>query len=433
MKSSMWVALLAFAASWGQPAGFELARSKVDDPVQLAAAGDHLPDEQTEEKKDTTTTFDPYHHSNYKEETHIAGGVTAECFFAFIYVMILGSVPLILLGLVGGKELTRAHVIECVSLVVWLVMAIHLFCNVLTFNSGSGHWVGARSLTIAEAVYLLSQILTTVGYGDMTPATPFSQVWVAVNVILALCLYGSLISEAAALFMDKAYVKMKQKLDSYYGVPAPEEEEGAPSAASEASRLEQEAQKPLKDWGDVAPPNVDYQNLFVWMGAFSVSVFFGVMFWHYYPGENKTWLQAVYFSVITLSTVGFGAITAVTPGGFVFGAFWMLFGVATLAGAVGSFVEIMFMFKAYQRLNPDLSKLQFFRYVQNCGKQIPAFGDLGFEKYEFVKFGVLLNELATEDEVKVLEKHFEALAGEDGKISKEKIIEFQAPAGYKDE
>lgn len=45
-------------------------------------------------------------------------------------------------------------------------------------------------------MYLLSQILTTVGYGDITPAFPRGQVWVGFNVILALCLYGSIICEA---------------------------------------------------------------------------------------------------------------------------------------------------------------------------------------------------------------------------------------------
>merc|ERR1719343_678881 len=109
---------------------------------------------------------------------------------------------------------------------------------------------------------------------------------------------------------------------------------------------------------------VDYSTLLKSAAAFSVMVFIGALFWHYYPGEEKTWLQAVYMCVITLSTVGFGAFTATTPGGMVFGAFWMLFGVAALAGVIGSYVEIMVHVKARERNDPDKAKLAFFRHVK---------------------------------------------------------------------
>merc|ERR1712190_391482 len=41
--------------------------------------------------------------------------------------------------------------------------------NIVEFNSA--HWTGSRPLTTVEAVYLLSQILTTVGYGDIFVST----------------------------------------------------------------------------------------------------------------------------------------------------------------------------------------------------------------------------------------------------------------------
>merc|ERR1719171_2788526 len=65
-------------------------------------------------------------------------------------------------------------------------------------------------------------------------------------------------------------------------------------------------------------------------------VLLGTSFFTLYPGENKTAGQGIYMSLITLSTVGFGAFTPTTHGGMVFGAFWMLFGVASLASLVSS-------------------------------------------------------------------------------------------------
>merc|ERR1719171_3379295 len=74
----------------------------------------------------------------------------------------------------------------------------------------------------------------------------------------------------------------------------------------------------------------------------SLSLFFGiafiwVLFFHYYPGENKTWLEAVYMSLITLTTVGFGAVTPVTEGGMLFGAFLMFIGTSALVNVVTAF------------------------------------------------------------------------------------------------
>merc|ERR1719271_1666698 len=77
----------------------------------------------------------------------------------------------------------------------------------------------------------------------------------------------------------------------------------------------------------------------------------GVLFFHYMPGEDKTWLQATYMSIITLSTVGFGAFTATTETGKVFGAFWMIFGVAALVSFVSAFTEIMMKIKEREKFS----------------------------------------------------------------------------------
>merc|ERR1719359_1645872 len=80
----------------------------------------------------------------------------------------------------------------------------------------------------------------------------------------------------------------------------------------------------------------------------------GILFFHYYPGEGKTWLQAVYMSIITLSTVGFGAFMATTEVGKVFGAFWMLFGVAALVSFVSAFTEMTLKAKEVERFDPAM-------------------------------------------------------------------------------
>merc|ERR1719189_1032751 len=128
---------------------------------------------------------------------------------------------------------------------------------------------------------------------------------------------------------------------------------------------------------------------------FACTATVGVLFWHLYPGEGKTWMQAVYMSVITLSTVGFGAFNATTEAGKVFGAFWMLIGVASLGALVGSFVEFMLKQKAVEKHNENshLDVQEFQRVLDACiGKKSKI------EQVDFLKMGLMLAAGANENE-----------------------------------
>merc|ERR1719210_2224216 len=130
-------------------------------------------------------------------------------------------------------------------------------------------------------------------------------------------------------------------------------------------------------------------------------------------------------SIVTLSTVGFGWFNATSEGGKVFGAFWMLFGVASLAAVIGSFVELMIKIKAKERRDINAEKLHFYRYIKKCARPLPSLGDNGMDSYDFLKFGVLLTDLATEEEVQNIEDRFAELADADGTVSCAKLMELE--------
>merc|ERR1719291_1165722 len=87
--------------------------------------------------------------------------------------------------------------------------------------------------------------------------------------------------------------------------------------------------------------------------VFCCFVAFGTLFFTYYPGEDKTVAQAVYMSLITLSTVGFGAFTPSTHAGMVVGACWMLFGCASLMAVVTSRAAFSLAMKDQEILNME--------------------------------------------------------------------------------
>jgi voltage-gated potassium channel Kch len=55
----------------------------------------------------------------------------------------------------------------------------------------------------------------------------------------------------------------------------------------------------------------------------------GATFFHY--TEKLSWLDAFYFSTITLTTVGYGDITPSTPAGKLFVMFYIVIGIGILA------------------------------------------------------------------------------------------------------
>jgi len=138
-----------------------------------------------------------------------------------------------------------------------------------------------------------------------------------------------------------------------------------------------------EEWKLIEKPKVDWSTFFATAGAFLVFMLAGVIFYHFYPGEEKTWLQAIYMSVITLSTVGFGAFNATTEGGKVFGAFWMLFGVAALGAFVAAFVKLCAEVKELEKWDPAQIRDQL---SENLNKVTNADR---VSRYDFIKFALI--------------------------------------------
>lgn len=77
---------------------------------------------------------------------------------------------------------------------------------------------------------------------------------------------------------------------------------------------------------------------FRWVLLIAVSILgVGTVFYHYV--EHLGWLDAAYFSTITLTTVGYGDITPKTELGKFFTIFYVLFGVGVIAAILNIMVK----------------------------------------------------------------------------------------------
>lgn len=75
------------------------------------------------------------------------------------------------------------------------------------------------------------------------------------------------------------------------------------------------------------------------LGSLSLAtVGVGAVFYRFQ--EGLSWLDAVYFTVITLTTVGYGDFSPQTPGGKIFTIFYILVGLGIIAGLIGVVAEL---------------------------------------------------------------------------------------------
>lgn len=336
---------------------------------------------------------------------------------ACLWVCMVAGIPLLIRFLDRRQSTTSQKIITAFFLCA-VLGGLLLFTNVVKFNSG--HFNQVRTLNIIECIYLMSQVITTVGYGDITPAFPRGQVFVGLYVLSALFIIAMLVSELVSHVANatKAY---KEKIVAARAKRAQQEagivNESQATTAREHDALAARKVSALQNFiGTVETPKPD-----ALIGAAAVFSFFAItwiFFFHFYPGEGKTWLQAVYMSVITLSTVGFGAFTPNTPGGQVFAAFWMIFGSAALVSVVTGFAELMMKIQDYERYDPEEGKDAFRTFKEK-------FASDEVDELELLKFGLVQRGLVTEADLDLIKSSFKEFQhGDSGMANLEEITSY---------
>jgi len=306
-----------------------------------------------------------------------------------LWIAMLASLPFII-PIVDQKPVTKTQVVVGSTMLVVLFGGFYLFTNIILFQSV--HFKTIRPLTIVECIYLMSQLITTVGYGDITPAKIRGQVFVGLYVLGALFVIAMVVSD-----MTKHVVKMAQDYKNKRWA-GPVEEPATP-----------------RDLGSlIKPPKPPVTPLLLSMAVFAFIDICWIIFFSTYPGEEKTVFQATYMSVITLSTVGLGWFTPLTEAGMIFGAFWMLFGSAALLSVIGNFTELMIKLNQWEQFQED-SKDEAMNSLKFMSKGSDEVTELQF--YQFC----LRNSGVSQDCLDHVHEAFETLTPKNGKVNIKKI------------
>lgn len=181
--------------------------------------------------------------------------------------------------------------------------------------------------SFVDALYFCIVTLTTVGYGDLLPTSDGAKVFTMFFVLFGIGLIGSALGIVSGYLMDK-------------------QEELAEDMAEDLGL----------DDNDDSNDCIKSPALKELLKSSCITFFFimiGVIF--YALEEDLRFVDAMYMSVITMTTVGYGDFSPQSQGGRVFAIFWILFGVLAVTRAISDVINI-FMERRQKRKEEALLK-----------------------------------------------------------------------------
>ncbi|CAK0906483.1 unnamed protein product [Prorocentrum cordatum] len=221
-----------------------------------------------------------------------------------------------------------------VVVALYAVMLVALYAGFIMFEG----------MTPVTCIYLIVQIVTTIGYGDVTPKSEPVMVFVALFTIMTLVVLAYFMNLLVQMASAREEAVLEELVNSV----------GTLSEAHLAVRQDR--------------VSAECRKLGISTLLFLGSILFGTVFYSIYEscscsygetelagcddtdygtcvetkGATKSMSEAFYFSVITLTTVGFGDFTPESRVGRWVGIAWMIFGVGATANWIGALSSFFF-------------------------------------------------------------------------------------------
>lgn len=312
--------------------------------------------------------------------------------------------------LLEKKEAADKDQTLILGLPAWLVSILWVAGGVLAACYIEG-W------NIDTALYVIVQVVTTIGYGDITMTGDKMKFWVSLYVVGTLILVATYVGEvmdnllnAQTDFLKKRVSASKQQARA---LDAPSSENGDTLAEE------------LADFAvDAAQASLSILPAFVIFALFVISgtLFYGLMesctcsygvtaiegciedpFEKCYEtgGATNSWVEAFYMSIITLTTVGFGDHSPKSRVGRIFGCVWMLCGVAATANLMGNVGKALLEHKRHRKHLTTVSRSLF--------DKMDASHDGRLSKNEFRNFALIKFGLVSPADIREIDELFASM------------------------
>lgn len=279
---------------------------------------------------------------------------------------------------------------------------------------------------IVTSLYVIVQLMTTVGYGDITPKHNMTRLVTVLFILFSLVFVAHFLNEMVSSTMERLKSAMHKKLLA--------------NVESPQSGLRRSITAPIVNWSDATKQVMFASALF---GGF---VLFGTVFYAIYEscscsyeqtfvagceeksydrcietgGKQKTLFLSFYMSIVTLTTVGFGDVTPSTMLGRLIGLPWMIFGVA----ASGLFVASLSAYFFEQAQHEKMAAA--FEVSDVLLDKIDTDREGVMSKAEHHLFYLRANGIVDEDILGQLDTHFDKLSGDGNLVDVARLREASA-------
>ncbi|XP_027350407.1 two-pore potassium channel 5-like isoform X3 [Abrus precatorius] len=192
---------------------------------------------------------------------------------------------------------------------IWLLV-VYLFVGVVIYSYNRNHFSGIETHPVVDALYFCIVTMCTIGYGDIAPLTPVTKVFACVFVLVGFGFIDILLSGLVNFVLD---LQEKVILTSL--------QMGAREGFSASNYIV-----------DVAKGRMRIR-LKVGLALGIVVLCIGIGSLVLYFVEGLEFVDSIYLSVMSVTTVGYGDRAFKTLPGRLFAAIWLLFSTLMVARA----------------------------------------------------------------------------------------------------
>lgn len=219
----------------------------------------------------------------------------------------------------------------------WTSLLLAIFGIAGHFFGGAVFLSRLEGWSLLDSIYFCIVTTTTVGYGDITPQQNLSKLFVVGYVIMSIGLMSTLLATMVGSILDQ---QEEMLLATLFGEGSTEDENAVEEANEQGLNFSQRIVKYTSglNWSD-------YYGLGMSALWLLMILIIGVLV--FLICENFSFVDAVYTTVISASTVGFGDLEPKQKITKMVMVFWLIFSTIGLVKVIANFTDASI--KAKQR------------------------------------------------------------------------------------
>ncbi|KAH6768940.1 Ca2+ activated outward rectifying K+ channel 5 [Perilla frutescens var. frutescens] len=201
-----------------------------------------------------------------------------------------------------------------------ILLVLYLTLGIVIYSFNRDHFSGVETHPVVDALYFSIVTMCTIGYGDIAPTTPVAKAFACVFVLVGFGFIDILLSGVVNYVLDLQENMILAGIKAAPSAPLQKQSGGGGRFTARNYIV------------DVAKGRMRIRlKVGVALGAVVVCIGVGIVF--LYLVERLNWVDSVYLSVMSVTTVGYGDRAFTTLWGRLFASVWLLFSTLAVARA----------------------------------------------------------------------------------------------------